>query len=118
MAGTWETTGVTLSSPDEIYIEPYGAGGHLITIPGRKQIIRMKLDGKEYPEEGPTVPDGSTSSGHRLDERTIETTEKIKGRLIESAKATISQDGATQTVVVTEPGNKIPLVLVYEREGK
>ncbi len=53
----------------------------------------MNFDGKEYPEKGPTVTEGSTSSGHRIDERTIETTEKIKGKVIEVAKATISQDG-------------------------
>jgi hypothetical protein len=118
LAGTWETTGVILSSPREIYIEPYNTEGHFITFPGRKQTIRMKFDGKEYSEEGPTVLEGSTSSGRRIDERTIETTERIKGRVIETAKATISQDGATQTIVVTEPGDKMPLLLVYDREAR
>jgi hypothetical protein len=33
LAGKWETTGVTLSSPREIYIEPYDSGGHSITFP-------------------------------------------------------------------------------------
>jgi S-adenosylmethionine/arginine decarboxylase-like enzyme len=78
----------------------------------------MKFDGKDYPEEGPTVAVGSTSSGRRLDERTIETTEKIKGRLIEIATATISPDGAVQTIVVTEPDDNVPVTLVYERETK
>jgi hypothetical protein len=76
----------------------------------------MKFDGKEYPEKGPTVADGSTSSGRRIDERTIETTEKAKGKVVETAKATISEDGRTQTLVVTEPDDKTPVVLVYERE--
>jgi hypothetical protein len=76
----------------------------------------MKFDGKEYAESGPTVPEGSTSSGHRIDERTIETTEKIKGKVIETAKATISADGQTQTIVITEPDDKTPFVLIYERE--
>ncbi len=118
LAGTWETTGVALSSPDEIVIDSFGGGGHMITFPGRSQSIRMKFDGKEYPEEGPTVAAGSTSSGRRLDARTIETTERIKGRIIESAKATVSEDGRTQTVIVTEPDDKTPVVLVYDREGK
>ena len=118
LVGTWESTGVTLSSPREIYIEPYAAGGHMITIPGRKQVIRMSFDGNDYPEEGPTVSEGSTSSGRRLDERTIETTEKIKGKVVEVAKATISEDGRTQTIVVTEPDDPSPVILVYEREGK
>jgi hypothetical protein len=118
LAGTWETAAVTLSSPDEIFIDAHEGGGHSISFPGRSQTIQMKFDGKEYPEEGPTVAAGSTSSGRRLDERTIETTEKIKGRVIETAKATVSADGKTQTMIVTEPDDKTPVVLVYEREGK
>jgi hypothetical protein len=118
LAGTWETTGVTLSSPREIYIEPYESDGQSITFPGRRQVIRMKFDGREYPETGPTVEEGSTSSGRRIDERTIETTERIKGKIVETAKATISADGRTHTIVVTEPGDPTPVVLVYERESK
>jgi hypothetical protein len=116
LAGTWETTGVTLSSPDEIDIKPYDSGGHTVSFPGRKQTVRMKFDGKEYREEGPTVAYGTTSSGRRIDERSIETTEKVKGKVIETAKATISEDGRTQTIVATEPDDETPVVLVYVRE--
>jgi len=118
LAGTWETTSVTLSSPPEIDIKPYDSGGHSVTFPGRKQAVRMKFDGKEYREEGPTVAYGTTSSGVRIDERTIETTEKVSGKVIETARATVSQDGRTQTIVVTEPDDKTPVVLVYERETR
>ena len=118
LAGRWESTDVKLSSPREIYIEMWGSDGQVITFPGRKEVIRMKFDGKEYADEGPTVVEGATSSGRRIDERTIETTEKIKNRLIETAKATISADGNTQTIVITEPDDPTPVILVYEREGK
>jgi hypothetical protein len=116
LAGTWESVDVELSSPREIYIATYTGDGHSITFPGRKEIIRLKFDGKDYSDDGPTVPEGSTSSGHRIDTRTIETTEKRKGRVIEVARATISPDGQTQTIVVTEPDDKTPVVLVYERD--
>jgi len=43
--------------------------------------------------------------------------EKIKGKVIETAKATVSADGATQTIVVTEPDDPTPVVLVYDREN-
>jgi hypothetical protein len=117
LAGEWETTGVTLSSPSEIYIAPFEGGGHLISFPERNQTVRMKFDGREYREAGPTVAAGSTSSGRRIDERTIETTEKIKGKVVETSKATISADGKIQTIVVTEPDDKTPVILIYEREG-
>jgi hypothetical protein len=115
LAGTWETTGVTLSSPSEIDIEPIDSGGHSVTFPSRKQTVHMKFDGKEYREEGPTVAFGTTSSGRRIDEKSIETTERIRGRVIETAMATISEDGRTQTIVVTEPNDDNPVVLVYVR---
>jgi len=116
LAGTWEATDVELSSPREIYISPFAIDGHAITFAGREETVRMKFDGKEYPDVGPTVPAGSTSSGHRIDASTIETTEKVKGKVVETAKATVSADGKTQTVVVTEPDDPTPVVLVYERE--
>lgn len=116
LAGTWQSIDVKLSSPREIYIEPYGKDGQMITFPGRKQTIRMRFDGRDYPEEGPTVREGATTSGRRIDQRTIETTEKVKGKVIETAKATISADGNTQTILVTEPGGNAPVVLVYERQ--
>jgi hypothetical protein len=116
LAGKWETTGVSLSSPSEIVISPYANGGHVISYTDRKQKVRMKYDGKEYRDEGPTVADDSTSSGHRIDANTIETTEKAKGKVVETAKATVSPDLQTQTIVVTEPGDLTPVVLVYERE--
>jgi hypothetical protein len=108
---------VELSSPREIVIAPYGTAGHLITFPGRKETIRMKYDGKAYSDSGPTVPADSTSSGHRIDAHTIETTEKIGNKVIETAKATVSEDGKTQTIVITEPDDPKPVVLVYEREN-
>lgn len=116
MAGTWQATDIKLSSPREIYIAPYDKAGFSITYPGRKETIRMKFDGKEYSDSGPTVVDGSTSSGRRIDIRNIETTEKVKGKVVETGKATISEDGKTQTIIVTEPGDPTPVVLVYERE--
>jgi hypothetical protein len=72
LAGIWECVDVELSSPREIYITACGRSGHSILFPGRKQTVKMNFDGKEYPEDDPTVPRGTTSSGRRVDERTIE----------------------------------------------
>jgi hypothetical protein len=118
LAGEWEAIDFELSSPHEIDIAPYGKDGHFITFPGRMQTIRMKFDGKPYREEGPTVPDGLTSSGRRIDPRTIETTERLNGKIRETATAKISEDGKTQTIVVIEPDDKTPVTLVYDREVK
>jgi len=118
LAGDWEAIDFELSSPGQIGIAPYGTDGHFITFPERKQTLRMKFDGKQYREEGPTVPDGLTSSGRRIDQRTIETTERLSGKIRETATAKISEDGKTQTIVVIEPDDKTPVTLVYERESR
>jgi hypothetical protein len=118
LAGDWEAVDFELSSPSEIGITPWGADGHAITFPERMQTIRMKFDGKQYREQGPTVPDGLTSSGRRIDPRTIETIERLNGKIRETATAEISEDGKTQTIVVIEPDDKTPVTLVYDRESK
>ena len=115
--GKWEAVDVQLSSPREIVIAPYGTAGHIITFPGRKETIKIKYDGKAYSDNGPTVPAGSTTSGHRIDAHTIETTEKVWNKVIETSKAAVSEDGKTQTIVITEPDDPKPVVLVYEREN-
>jgi len=118
LAGDWKAVDFELSSPGEIGIAPYGTDGHSITFPERMQTLRMKFDGKQYREEGPTVPDGLTSSGRRIDQRTIETTERLNGKVREIATAKISEDGKIQTIVVVEPDDKTPVTLVYEREAR
>jgi hypothetical protein len=60
LAGDWEAIDFELSSPGEIGIASYGTDGHFITFPERSQTIHMKFDGKQYRDEGPTVPAGLT----------------------------------------------------------
>jgi hypothetical protein len=78
--------------------------------------IHMRFDGKEYAEKGPGAPEGATTSGRRIDDHTIETTERIGGKVVEMVRATVSADGNTQTLVITEPGDPVPTVMVYQRE--
>ena len=58
-----------------------------------------KLDGKDYPYKGAYGYD--SVSLKRVDERTIEETDKRGGKVIEVAKMTVAPDGKKMTVVVT-----------------
>jgi hypothetical protein len=117
LSGTWESTEVDLSSPDEIHITPWGKDGHSILFPTRSVTIRMRFDDKAYGESGATADATATTSGHRVDDHTIDTTERMKGMTVETVRAVVSPDGNTQTLTVSEPGDPVQSVMVYRREA-
>jgi hypothetical protein len=114
-AGTWESTDVQLSSPDEFEIKPYGAHGLTFYTPAWDDTLSMNFDGKDYPEKGPRVPPGSMSSGKRSDPHTLEITSKIKDNVVERDKYEVSDDGKMLTLTVHETGQPNPLTVVFDR---
>jgi hypothetical protein len=76
----------------------------------------MKFDGKDYPDQGPSVTPGSTSSAKRVNARTIEWTDKVKDKVMDEEEFKISKDGKTLTIVTRYPGQKSPQVGVYNRQ--
>jgi hypothetical protein len=65
-----------------------------------------KFDGKDYPLSGD--PTADTRSYKVIDDRTLELTNKKNGKVIITARITVSADGKSRTVTVTgvEPGGK------------
>lgn len=113
--GTWESTNVKISSPDEVQIEPYGAHGLTFNTPAYQDTLSMKFDGKDYTEKGPTVAPGSTSSGKRVDAHTLELTDKVKGQVMDHTKFEVSPDGKTLTLTIHETGQPNALTIVYDK---
>jgi hypothetical protein len=73
------------------------------------------FDGKDYPVKGSY--DYDTVSLKRLGERAFEETDKLKGKVVEIATCTVSNDGKTLTVVLvdkpsdrreTDVGTRVP----------
>jgi hypothetical protein len=114
-AGTWESTNVELSSPDEFEIKPYGAHGLTFYTPAWQDTLSMNFDGKDYPEKGPRVPAGSMSSGKRSDPHTLEIAGKINGKVVEHDKYEVSEDGKTLTMTVHETNEPNPLTIVFDK---
>lgn len=114
-AGTWESTDVKISSPDEWNIEPYDGDGLTFNTPAYRDTLSMKFDGKDYEEKGPNVAPGSTSSGKRVDPHTLEVTDKVKGEVMDHTKFQVSQDGKTLTLTIRETGQPNALTIVYDR---
>jgi hypothetical protein len=115
-AGAWESTSVKVNSPLEYDIQPYQSDGLSFIAPAYSDTLSMKFDGKDYAETGPEVAPGSTSSGRRVDERTLEVTDKVKADVIDTTLFKVSTDGKTLTLTVHEKGQSKPQTYVYERE--
>lgn len=116
LAGTWESTELKLSSPAEWEIEAYEGDGLSFIRPANQARLDLKFDGKDYADKGPRVAEGSTASGKRIDQRTIEISNKLKGKLVSTERTELSEDGKTLTTTSSYPGVAKQEVEVYERQ--
>jgi hypothetical protein len=115
-AGTWESASEKVNSVYEFEIQPYGGDGLSFLTPSEHETQNMRFDGKEYPDAGPDVPAGTVSSGRRLNESTLEMTDKIQGKVVTTRQIKLSPDLKTLTMTVHPAGQSKPNILVFDRE--
>lgn len=113
--GTWESTDVKFTSPDEWDIEAYEGNGLSFNTVAYQDVLSMKFDGKEYEEKGPNVAPGSVSSGKRVNARTLEITDKVKDKVMDHATYEVSPDGKTLTLTIHETGQPKAQTVVYDK---
>jgi hypothetical protein len=113
--GTWQSTEVKISSPDEWTITAYDGDGLTFDTPAYNDKLSMKFDGKDYEEKGPNVAPGSTSSGKRVNEHTLDVTDKVKGQVMDHTKYEVSPDGKTLTLTIHETGQPNAITIVYDK---
>lgn len=109
--GTWETT-EEKADPFEIEIRPYESDGLSFLSPGGGPTTNVKFDGKDYP---PSPAAGSTTSGRRVGDSSIELTKKLKGKIIETREITVSPDLNTLTMTRHLVDQRLPNVLIFDR---
>ena len=114
-AGTWQEADLKFTSPDEWLIESYEGDGLTFNTPAYNDILSMKFDGKDYEEKGPTVAPGSMSSGKRVNARTLEVTDKVKGEVMDHTRFEVSPDGKTLKLTIHQTGQPNPLMIVYDK---
>ena len=115
-AGTWESVSERMNSVYELQIQRYGGDGLTFITPAEKETRNLRFDGKEYPDAGPDVSPGSVSSGRRVNERTLEVTDKIKGKVTDIRQIELSPDLKTLTMTVHPAGQSKLNILVFDRE--
>jgi hypothetical protein len=114
--GTWESTSEKVNSVFEFQIQPYAGDGLSFITPAQHETQNMRFDGKDYPDVGPDVVAGSASSGHRVNERTLDITDKIKDKVMDTRQIELSPDLKTLTMTVHAVGQSKPNILVFDRE--
>jgi len=115
-AGTWESTSETVNSVFVLQVRPYEGDGLSFIDPSEEETKNVKFDGKDYPDLGPNVVPGSASSVRRVNERTLEMTDKIDGKVMDAQQIELSSDLKTLTMTVHTVGRSEPNILVFERQ--
>ena len=114
-AGTWEST-MPIDSAFVLQIRPYQENG-LSFINSSNEVTRNgKFDGKDHPNLGRGVAEGSTLSARRVDERILAITDKIKGKITRTEQIELSPDLKTLTRTVRRVGQREPNIFVFERQ--
>lgn len=115
-AGRWVSTSETLNSVFVLQVRPYEGDGLSFIDPSEGATKSVKFDGKDYPNVGPNVAPGSTSSVRRVNERTLELTNKISGKVVSTQQGELSSDLKTLTITAQIVGRSEPNILVFDRQ--
>jgi hypothetical protein len=100
ISGSWRTSKMDALSDNAITITYKLSGDSLSMSSPTGQSYTAKLDGTEAPYKGD--PGTTSVSVKRLDENTMEETDKRDGKVIAVAHMTVSADGKTMTLVVDD----------------
>ena len=114
--GEWVSTSETVNSVVLMQVRPYKGDGLTFIDPSAQVTRNVKFDGKDYPNLGPNVTPGSTSSLRRVNERTMEMTYKINGKLLYTQQIELSSDSNTLTTTRHIVGESETNIRVFERQ--
>jgi hypothetical protein len=115
-AGTWESKSEEVNSVFVLQVRSYEGNGLSFINPAEGVTKSVRFDGKDYPNEGPNVAPGSVSSGQRVNERTLQLTDKMNGKTVGTEEIELSLDHKTLTMTVHAGGRSKPNILVFDRE--
>jgi hypothetical protein len=115
-AGEWVSTSTTVNSVIMLQVRPYAGDGLSFIEPSIDVTRNVKFDGKDYPNVGPNVPAGATSSIRRVNEHALEMTYKINGNVLYTQQIELSSDLKTLTVTRLIVGETEQNIRVFERQ--
>jgi hypothetical protein len=116
--GTWDSESAKVREGIELQIQPYEADGLSFKRSDEEMAKRIRFDGNDYPDLDPNGGNKDTThSGRRVNERSLEITDKFKSKITRTRQIELSRDLKTLTVTVHLMGQSRPeSILVYDRE--
>lgn len=116
--GTWDSESAKVRAGIELQIQPYAGDGLSFKRSDEQMAKMIKLDGNDYPDlDANGGEKGAAYSGQRVNERSLEITEKFKGKVTGTRQIELSGDSKTLTVTARLVGQSKPQsILVYNRE--
>ena len=116
--GTWDSESAKVRAGIELQIQSYEGNGLSLKRSDEDMAETIKLDGNDYPDLDSNGRDkGTAHSGRRVSERSLEITEKLKGKVTGTRQIELSGDLKTLTVTSRLVGQGKPQsILVYSRE--
>ncbi len=116
LMGSWRNIKTNVNEATVMEIQPNGTDGLTWSFPSMKATAAVKMDGKDYPAQGPTVPDGLTLALSSTGPHSLRLVEKMKGEPLSYIDYTISADGMTLTDVSTPAKVHQPTTEVWEKQ--
>ncbi|HTX76712.1 MAG TPA: hypothetical protein VMD29_10950 [Terracidiphilus sp.] len=113
-AGDWLSTTQQIETAYVVEVRPYQGDGLSIVASSEGVTKNVKFDGRDYPNPGSRV--GRTASARRVNERTIELTDKIGARIVDTEQISVSEDGRILTMTVHVPKHTEPDILVFDKK--
>jgi len=114
--GTWKARESKSSAPIALEFVAVEDGRLSFNLPAMKAKSVLKLDGKDYPATGPTIPQGLTLAMEKTGPRTMTLMQKVSGKPVFKATYVISDDGKTLTSTGTPVAVNEPTTAVYIRQ--
>ena len=117
--GTWDSESAKVKPGMELQIQAYEGDGLSLKRSDEEIVKRIKLDGKDYPDFDAKGGDkGTAYSGRRVNERSLEITDKLKGQTTGIRQIELSADLKTLTMTEHLVGQSRPKsILVFDRES-
>ena len=116
LMGSWKSTSVKLSSPNELTIQESGLDGLILKIAALKATAVTNYNGKEVAVDGPDLPTGLRLALTRTGPYKFRLVQKLNGNVVDSSEYTVAADGQTMTEVGGAPGDP-PATIVWEKQA-
>ena len=116
LVGSWKSTKADVNEDRTFEMAADGDKGMKWTIPEMKADVSLKMDGKDYPAEGPTVPKGITLALTPVSSTSFKMMEKMNGTPLWHGTYTLSADEKTMTVIGSPAKTNEPTTEVYLKQ--